>query len=167
MYNIDKTSFKNEHEFYDNLNNYLKGLLNGENNWLSSISNASALIYMLMYDINWAGFYLYKDNELILGPFQGNIACIRIPIGRGVCGIAAKTKEIQIVDDVTLFPGHIACDPVSQSEIVIPILKNNKLIGVLDIDSPIKNRFSHKDAEGLKKFVQILNDNINWDDIPK
>ena len=105
------------------------------------MSNASALLNQFLTDVNWVGFYLLKSDELVLGPFQGLPACIRIPIGKGVCGTAAQKRETIRVDDVHLFPGHIACDAASQSEIVIPIIKNDRLIGVLDIDSPIKCRF--------------------------
>lgn len=116
----------------------------------------------MLPDINWAGFYLYKGGELILGPFQGKPACVRIALGKGVCGTAAKTRKIQVVEDVNEFPGHIACDAASQSEIVIPIIKNDKLIGVLDIDSPVKARLDKQDSEGLSSFVNILNQYIDW-----
>ena len=122
-------------------------------------------MYLLIENINWAGFYLYKQGELVLGPFQGKPACTRIPLGKGVCGTAAQTREIQVVKDVDLFPGHIACDAASKSEIVIPIIKGNRLIGVLDIDSPVKARFDDRDARGLSDFVDILNRYIHWPEI--
>ncbi|WP_058484927.1 GAF domain-containing protein [Defluviitalea phaphyphila] len=158
----DKININSKEEFYKELNTYLKGIIADEKDWLANISNASALLYQLMEDINWAGFYLYKDEELVLGPFQGKVACVRIPLGKGVCGTAAKTRKIQVIEDVHEFKGHIACDPISKSEIVIPIIKDGKLIGVLDIDSPIKARFDENDAKGLKDFVDILNRHIDW-----
>lgn len=162
MFEIGKINAQNKQEFYKQLNIYLTGLISEETDWLAGISNASALLYLLLPDINWAGFYLYKGGELILGPFQGKPACVRIALGKGVCGTAAKTRKIQVVEDVNEFPGHIACDAVSQSEIVLPIIKDDKLIGVLDIDSPAKARFDKQDSEGLSSFVNILNQYIDW-----
>ncbi|MGI6189366.1 MAG: GAF domain-containing protein [Caldicoprobacteraceae bacterium] len=149
-------------EFYRQLNMYLVQLIEEEPDWLASLCNAASLLYLLIQDINWAGFYLYKEGQLILGPFQGKPACTRIALGRGVCGTAAQTREIQIVEDVDLFPGHIACDAASRSEIVIPIIKGERLIGVLDIDSPSKARFDDEDARGLTDFIDMLNRHINW-----
>lgn len=165
MFEVGKAQFKDKKELYNELNSYLTGLISEEKDWLANIANASALLYSMMYDINWAGFYLYKDGELVLGPFQGKPACIRIALGKGVCGTAAKTRNIQVVEDVHQFPGHIACDALSQSEIVIPIIKDQKLIGVLDIDSPVKARFDDEDADGLKSYIQILNKYIDWPDM--
>jgi len=162
VFEIGKINAQNKQEFYKQLNIYLTGLISEETDWLAGISNASALLYLLLPDINWAGFYLYKGGELILGPFQGKPACVRIALGKGVCGTAAKTRKIQVVEDVNEFPGHIACDAVSQSEIVLPIIKDDKLIGVLDIDSPAKARFDKQDSEGLSSFVNILNQYIDW-----
>jgi GAF domain-containing protein len=162
MFEIGKINAQNKQEFYKQLNIYLTGLISEETDWLAGISNASALIYLMLPDINWAGFYLYKGGELVLGPFQGKPACVRIALGKGVCGTAAKTRKIQVVEDVNEFPGHIACDAASQSEIVLPIIKDDKLIGVLDIDSPVKARFDKQDAEGLSSFVNILNQYIDW-----
>ncbi|MNP28373.1 Free methionine-R-sulfoxide reductase [compost metagenome] len=113
-----------------------------------------------MKDINWVGFYLYDGKELVLGPFQGLPACIRIPIGRGVCGTAASERRTLLVDDVHAFPGHIACDEASQSEIVVPMFKNGELYGVLDIDSPLKNRFDSEEQQFLEQFVEILSTQI-------
>ena len=110
------------------------------------------------------GFYLWKGDELVLGPFQGKPACVRIGLGKGVCGTAAKKREIQLVEDVEQFPGHIACDSASKSEVVVPIIKNERLIGVLDIDSPVKARFDDMDAKGLSDFVNILNRYLDWTD---
>lgn len=162
MFEISSINAKDKAEFYKELNTYLTSLIDEDKDWLAGLANASALLYMLMPDINWAGFYLYKEGELVLGPFQGKPACVRIALGRGVCGTAAKTREIQLVKDVAEFPGHIACDAASKSEIVVPIIKEGDLIGVLDIDSPIKARFDEEDARGLKRFVDILNQYINW-----
>lgn len=123
---------------------------------ITAYANISALLYNAMADINWAGFYFLRDGELQLGPFQGKVACTRIQIGKGVCGTAVKENRIIRVEDVHAFPGHIACDSASASEIVVPIRCNNKIIGVLDIDSPVKGRFSAEDEEGLKTIVESI-----------
>jgi len=162
MFTLEPVSHKNKKDFYSHLNSCLETLINDEPDWLANISNAAALLYQLIPDINWAGFYLMKNGELVLGPFQGKPACIRIPLGKGVCGTAAKTREIQLVPDVNKFPGHIACDEYSKSEIVLPIIKNERLIGVLDIDSPVQSRFDSLDADGLAGFVDCLNKHISW-----
>lgn len=164
VFQFHKISTKDKKSFYKELNGYLESMLDGEPDWLAGISNASSLLYLMLEDINWAGFYLYKEGELVLASFQGKPACVRIAMGKGVCGTAAQTREIQIVEDVNKFPGHIACDIASQSEIVLPIIKEDRLIGVLDIDSPIKARFDKEDAEGLKEFVTILNKYLKWPD---
>jgi len=164
MFQFENIRAKDKGSFYKELNGYLASMLDGEPDWLAGISNASSLLYLMLEDINWAGFYLYKEGELVLASFQGKPACVRIAIDKGVCGTAAKTREIQIVEDVNKFPGHIACDAASQSEIVLPIIKEDRLIGVLDIDSPIKARFDKEDAEGLKEFVAILNKYLKWPD---
>lgn len=134
----------------------LKALVTGESDLIANLSNASALLNVFLGDINWVGFYLAKDNQLVLGPFQGLPACIRIPFDKGVCGYAATTMQTVLVEDVHEFVGHIACDSATNSEIVVPIIKDNQLIGVLDIDSPHLNRFSKTDQYYLEKFVQIL-----------
>lgn len=141
---------------YEMLAKQLDALLTGEKNVMANLSNASALLNQFFDRINWVGFYMMDGNELVLGPFQGLPACIRIPIGRGVCGTTVAQKETIIVPDVHAFPGHIACDAASQSEIVVPLLKNGEVIGVLDIDSPEKNRFQADDQQGLEHFVSIL-----------
>ncbi|QFF99717.1 GAF domain-containing protein [Psychrobacillus glaciei] len=141
---------------YTMLSKQLDALLTGEKNVIANLSNASALLNQFFDQINWVGFYLMENNELVLGPFQGLPACVRIPLAKGVCGSAASTKETVIVPDVHAFPGHIACDAASQSEIVVPIVKDGVLLGVLDIDSPIKERFSEQDKEGLEQFIQVL-----------
>jgi GAF domain-containing protein len=134
----------------------LKALASDEPDFIPVLSNASALIMENLKDLNWAGFYLMNKGSLLLGPFQGKVACIRIPVGKGVCGTAVEKNMTQRIADVHAFPGHIACDSASNSEIVIPIHKNGEVIAVLDIDSPLTDRFTEKDQEGLEKFVQVL-----------
>ncbi|MFJ7888913.1 GAF domain-containing protein [Lysinibacillus xylanilyticus] len=143
-------------EQYNTLAKQLDALLTGESDRIANLSNASALLNLFLPNINWVGFYVLQGEELVLGPFQGLPACVRIPIGRGVCGTAVKKEETIVVKDVHDFPGHIACDAASQSEIVIPLIKDGQVIGVLDIDSPIVNRFSKEDQEGLELFVKTL-----------
>ncbi len=162
MNNIEKIKFDTRDKFYNYLNMKLTALICGEPDWLANLSNASALLWMLLEDINWAGFYLYKNNELILGPFQGKPACTHIETGKGVCGTAAETRETQLVKNVHEFPGHIACDSASESEIVVPIIKNDILIGVLDIDSPKLNRFDETDKKNLERFVSIIVRYVNF-----
>ena len=130
---------------------------------ISALSNAAALLWDAMRDINWAGFYLLKGDTLYLGPFQGKPACTTIPLGRGVCGTAAARCEIQVVKDVHQFPGHIACDSASNSEIVLPLVVNGVLLGVMDIDAPIFSRFDDEDAAGLSAICGILAKQIDWD----
>lgn len=129
---------------------------------LASMANCSALLWEALEDINWAGFYLLKKDTLYLGPFQGKVACTVIPVGRGVCGTAAATREIQLVPDVHAFPGHIACDSASNSEIVLPLIKDGQLYGVMDIDSPSLGRFTQEDADGLQALCQVLMDSPAW-----
>ena len=134
----------------------LKSLIENERNVIANLANASALLHLSLEEINWAGFYLAECEELILGPFQGKPACIRIPFGKGVCGTAAQTDTVQRIDNVHLFAGHIACDDASNAEIVIPLHKNGKVVGVLDIDSPVFHRFSETDQQILEQFCRIL-----------
>ncbi|GGL42347.1 GAF domain-containing protein [Sporolactobacillus putidus] len=134
----------------------LEALIEDEPNRIANLANASALLNQYLDNINWAGFYLLENHELVLGPFQGKTACVRIPVGKGVCGTAAERKEIVRVRDVHEFPGHIACDAASRSEIVVPLLKGNHLIGVLDIDSPVPGRFSEEDQQFLEAFAETL-----------
>ena len=141
---------------YETVIKQLDALLTGEPNVVANLSNASALLNQFLDRINWVGFYVTEGNQLVLGPFQGMPACVRIPFGRGVCGVAAETKTTQLVADVHQFPGHIACDSASNSEIVVPIVKEGTVIGVLDIDSPEKNRFDEIDQRYLEKFVETL-----------
>ncbi|PEC19728.1 GAF domain-containing protein [Bacillus cereus] len=143
-------------EQYETVIKQLDALLTGEPNAVANLSNASALLNQFLDRVNWVGFYVTEGNQLVLGPFQGMPACVRIPFGRGVCGVAAETKTTQLVADVHQFPGHIACDSASNSEIVVPIMKEGNVIGVLDIDSPEKNRFDEVDQHYLEKFVETL-----------
>lgn len=141
---------------YKLLNEMLKSLIEDSKYSISNLSNASALIYDSLERLNWAGFYIMEDGKLILGPFQGKVACMQIKVGKGVCGTAVLENKTQVVADVHEFPGHIACDSASNSEIVIPIHKNGEVYGVLDIDSPYLNRFSEDDRKGLEEFVRII-----------
>ncbi|MFW5998807.1 MAG: GAF domain-containing protein [Halanaerobiaceae bacterium] len=146
------------------MNKKLSSLLATEEDWLANLSNTAALIYHNLPQINWAGFYLYhqKESELVLGPFQGLPACVRIKIGNGVCGTAFQAEKTILVKDVHKFPGHIACDPASSSEIVIPLkIDDQKIMGVLDIDSPVKARFNRIDQKYLEKAAEILLQNTN------
>ena len=146
----------NRQDQYNLLNKQLVALLEGESNQIANLSNAAALLNQFLDRINWVGFYLTEENELVLGPFQGLPACVRIPFGKGVCGTSASQMKTFRIEDVHAFPGHIACDAASQSEIVIPLIKDGKVIGVLDIDSPEKNRFDEVDQENLETFVKEL-----------
>ena len=159
---IKEVNFETKDQLYKYVNIKLTGLIGSETDSLANLSNASALMWLLIKDINWAGFYLYKEDQLILGPFQGKPACVRIQMGKGVCGTAAQTRQSQVIKNVHDFPGHIACDCASNSEIVIPIIFEDKLIGVLDIDSPVFERFDEEDQKGLEKFVQTLNKYMDW-----
>ena len=141
---------------YTLLKKQLTSLIEDETNLIAILSNTSALLNDNLDQINWVGFYLIENNELILGPFQGHPACVHISIGKGVCGTAVANNQTQLVDDVNTFPGHIACDANSKSEIVVPIHVDNEIIGVLDIDAPITQRFSKGDQQGLEEIVSIL-----------
>ena len=147
-------------ENYETVLLQLKGLTYEESDLIANLSDASALLNQFLEDINWVGLYLNKGEELVLGPFQGLPACIRIPFHKGVCGYAATTKQTVVVKNVHEFPGHIACDGATNSEIVLPILKDGELIGVLDIDSPRLNRFNEIDQKYLEQFVQIIVETI-------
>ena len=138
------------------LRQQLEGLVQGERDALPNCANAAALIYHNLPDLNWAGFYFLRHGELVLGPFQGKVACVRIGLGQGVCGTAAQRRETLIVPDVHAFPGHIACDAASRSEIVIPLVQSGRLLGVLDIDSPLPDRFDPEDAQGLEALLRVL-----------
>ncbi|BCG25516.1 hypothetical protein TUM18999_37070 [Pseudomonas tohonis] len=134
----------------------LESLLADERDFIANASQFSAFLYNELPELNWAGFYLNKQEELVLGPFQGKVACVRIPFTRGVCGAAARTRETQRVEDVHAFPGHIACDSASNSELVVPLVKDGRLIGVLDLDSPSVGRFSEADQAGIENLAAIF-----------
>lgn len=143
-------------EAYQLLLAQAKALMEGENDFIANCANISSLLNLFLEKINWVGFYINRNQQLVLGPFQGQPACVRIPFDRGVCGKAASTKTIQRIDNVHLFPGHIVCDSASNSELVIPLVKNNAVIGVLDIDSPVFSRFDTTDITWLSKIVDLL-----------
>lgn len=145
---------------YTLLNKQIQSLAGATPYLMAKLANASALLAQSLTDINWAGFYLMEDGKLVLGPFQGKVACVEIKVGNGVCGTAVKKDEVMLVKDVHLFPGHIACDCASNSEIVLPIHKDGEIVGVLDIDSPTIGRFDEEDKEGLCEFVRILEENL-------
>ena len=140
----------------------LEALLADERDFVANAAQFSAFLFHELGDLNWAGFYLNKGEQLVLGPFQGKVACVRIPFGRGVCGAAASSRQTQRVEDVHAFPGHIACDSASRSEIVLPIWVDGRLLGVLDIDSPSLNRFTEEDADGLTAFVASLTRSVDF-----
>ena len=142
-------------EVYRELAQMAEGLFAGERDAIANAANLSALIAHGLADLNWAGFYFLKGPELVLGPFQGKPACIRIELGRGVCGTAAARRETIVVPDVELFPGHIACDAASRAEVVVPLMRDGQVLGVLDLDSPIPNRFDDDDARGLETLAQL------------
>lgn len=155
-------------EFYTDLNRDMRALLTGETSFLAAMGNCSALLFERLEGVNWAGFYLLtEENTLVLGPFQGKIACVRIPVGRGVCGTAVAENAVQRVDDVHLFPGHIACDAASNAEIVLPLAVNGSVIGVLDIDSVVYNRFDIEDGIGLKALTDGLCEVLAGTDVEK
>jgi GAF domain-containing protein len=148
---------------YAELETGLRALLAGEHNLIANAANVAALLYWSLPGLNWAGFYLVEPQrgDLLLGPFQGKPACVRIPIGRGVCGSAAARRDTVVVPDVHAFPGHIACDSASNSEIVVPILRADRLIGVLDLDSPVTGRFDDEDACGLERLVRVFVESLD------
>ena len=141
---------------YPDLLRLARALFDGEPDFIANAANLSALLYESLPDVNWCGFYLLRGKDLVLGPFQGKVACVRIPLGRGVCGTSAQRRETLIVPDVEAFPGHIACDAASRSEIVLPLVVAGRLLGVLDIDSPTNGRFDEHDGEGLGQLVELL-----------
>lgn len=165
MFKLEGIKRMNEEERLKYMNMLVRSQLSSEENDLANISNVTGIIMACVDNLNWAGFYFLRDDILVLGPFQGLPACNRIAIGKGVCGRAVETREVQLVPDVNLFPGHIACDDASQSELVIPLIKDNKVYGVLDLDSPIKNRFSEMEKNYFIKLLEVLNQYINWENI--
>jgi L-methionine (R)-S-oxide reductase len=162
MQDNKKITADSKDKFYKILHLYLEGHLSSESDSLANLSNSAALLFNNLEDINWAGYYIMKDGELVLGPFGGKTACTRIKLGKGVCGSAARDRKTYVVPNVHDFEGHIACDSASNSEIVIPIIKDGVLYGVLDIDSPILDRFDETDRVYLEKFVEKLNKYIVW-----
>jgi len=165
MIKLDVINKMTTEEKYKYMLILLEGQLSSEEDIYANISNATAIIYAIMDRLNWSGFYFIRNEELVLGPFQGKPACNRIAIGKGVCGTAVSTREIQRIANVHEFPGHIACDSASNSEIVIPIIKDDKVYGVLDIDSPELERFTELEERYLVKFMEKLNKYINWEKI--
>ena len=150
-------------DFYQNLNQQLEALTEGCTVLTSNLANSAALLFEELEGVNWAGFYLLRENTLLLGPFCGRPACLAIPQGKGVCGTAAEEGCVLLVPDVHAFPGHIACDSRSRSEIVLPLIRDGRLLGVLDIDSPTENRFSEEDREGLSRFAEIISSLPGWE----
>ncbi|HEX4227448.1 MAG TPA: GAF domain-containing protein [Bryobacteraceae bacterium] len=167
MGTISAVSFENgKLKLYRELCDQLEGLLGDEQNFVANAANTAALLFQMLPDVNWVGFYLAEDDSLVLGPFQGKPACSRIQIGKGVCGAAAERQETVIVANVREFEGHIECDPASASEIVVPLLNWGRLIGVLDIDSPSLNRFDDDDQEGLERLASLFLAKQRTDDLP-
>lgn len=155
MFELKPTAAAGKSAQYAELTQQARALLHGERDRIANAANLAALIWHGLPDLNWAGFYFYDGTELVLGPFQGKPACVRIAIGKGVCGTAAATRETLMVADVHEFPGHIACDALSNSEIVVPLLAHGKLLGVLDLDSPLRNRFDAEDQRGLLALAAV------------
>lgn len=153
---IDLSQTGNGLDGYALMNAQLQALLSGERDFIANAAQFSAFVYHELEGLNWAGFYLVKDDELVLGPFQGKVACVRIAFGRGVCGAAAASRQTQRVEDVHAFAGHIACDSASNSELVVPLIKDGRLIGVLDLDSPRVGRFSEADQLGIEGLAEVL-----------
>lgn len=149
-------------QHYQELRRRIAALVEGETDWLANLANVAAEVFAWLPDLNWSGFYLVRGDELVLGPFQGRPACVRIPVGRGVCGTAAATRATQVVADVHAFPGHIACDPRSRAEIVVPIIVSGRVVGVLDLDSEEPGRFDDADREGLEALVTDVTPVIDW-----
>lgn len=156
MFDSAHIDFTDKAAGYCELESQLRALLHGERDFIANCANTAALLWHSLPDLNWAGFYRLADNQLVLGPFQGKPACVRIQLGKGVCGTAAATRQTVLVPDVHQFPGHIACDAASNSEIVVPLVLDGKLIGVLDLDSPKLKRFDAADQAGLEKIAVIL-----------
>ena len=156
MFELKPLEHADKTETYAALENQLRALLHGERDFIANCANTAALLWHSLPDLNWAGFYRLVDEQLVLGPFQGKPACVRIQLGKGVCGTAAATRQTVLVPDVHQFPGHIACDPASKAEIVVPLVQDGHLLGVLDLDSPTPNRFDAADQAGLEKLAAIL-----------
>lgn len=163
VFTSEKIDFTGKAAGYGELEKQLRALLHGERDVVANLANAAALLWHTLPDLNWAGFYRPAGNQLVLGPFQGKPACVRIQLGKGVCGTAAATRQTVVVRDVHEFPGHIACDAASRSEIVVPLLKDGILLGVLDLDSPRPNRFDAQDQAGLEQLAAMLIAATAWD----
>ena len=157
--------FRDKAADYAQLAEELRGLLSGESDFVANAANTSALIFDALPELNWVGFYFLKGDELVVGPFQGKPACVRIALGKGVCGTAAVERRTIVVPDVEAFPGHIACDAASRSEVVVPLIAGRELLGVLDLDSPKPARFDEDDARGLERLAAIFLDNVRLGDI--
>lgn len=156
MFTAAHSSATNTMQFYAELIEQTRGLLHGEWDRIANAANLCALVYNTLPDINWCGFYFYDGTELVVGPFQGKPACVRIALGKGVCGTAALTRQTQVIADVHAFPGHIACDAASRSEIVIPLIEDEHLIGVWDVDSPLLARFDEDDRHGMEQLCAVF-----------
>ncbi|OOG53834.1 diguanylate cyclase [Rhodanobacter sp. B05] len=157
MFEFKPQTYASKHEHYQDLLQQARGVLHGEHNLIANAANFSALVYHSLPQLNWAGFYLFDGTELVVGPFQGKPACIRIALGRGVCGTAAQSRQTQLVRDVNAFDGHIACDAASQSEIVVPLIKpDGALLGVWDVDSPVTDRFDEDDRVGMEALCAVF-----------
>jgi GAF domain-containing protein len=156
MFVLKPSQAGSKREHYGELNTQLASLLADESDGLANAANTAALFFEALPELNWLGFYFLRGQELVLGPFQGKVACVRIALGRGVCGTAARERKTVVVPNVHAFPGHIACDAASRSEIVVPLLRGDELFGVLDVDSPLENRFDSEDAAGLEAAARIL-----------
>ena len=156
MYDFTPTATADKATLYDDLLSAADALTAGEPDPVANMANLAALLWQFLPDLNWAGFYRMVDGELVLGPFQGKPACIRIPVGQGVCGAAAASRETQLVADVHAFPGHIACDAASASELVVPVLQDGALVGVIDLDSPRPARFDAEDAAGIERLATLI-----------
>ena len=150
---------------YDSLRRSVEAVTEAESDSLANLANAAALLFEALPDINWAGFYIRRGDELVLGPFQGRIACVRIAWGKGVCGTAAQRGETLVVPDVNAFPGHIACDAASRSEIVVPLRESGRVVGVLDVDAPKESRFDEEDRAGLETFARVIEQKVDWENI--
>ena len=163
MHNLEQCGQENKALAYEQLYQQLQAVLKDERYVIANLSNTAAVLYQCLTQINWVGFYLWHDDQLILGPFQGKVACMHIDKGRGVCGTAVETAKGQVVADVHQFPGHIACDGESRSEIVLPLYFEGRILGVLDIDSPVLGRFDEDDRKGLERIVDLLQKQCDWE----
>jgi GAF domain-containing protein len=160
MFALQEIATSDKAALYEQLVEQARGLLHGETDRIANAANFAALVWHAVPDINWCGFYFFDGTELVVGPFQGKPACVRIALGRGVCGTAAVTRETQLVEDVHAFPGHIACDAASRSEVVVPLVKQGRLIGVWDVDSPLPARFDAADRHGMEALSQVFLDSL-------